>query len=73
MIEYIIVGALAGGSVSVAVVLIRRALQNNAAKKAARAEHAHSEPGPPHRGGDPGAAGVSAARQAELRREGGRS
>ena len=73
MVEYVIVGALAGGTVSVAVVLIRRALQNNAAKKAARAEFAHSEPGGPRRGGDPGASGLSSARQAELRREGGHS
>ena len=69
MIEYIVVGALAGGTVSVAIVLIRRALQNNAAKKAARAEFAHSEPGGPRAHHHDGASGADAARRAEAHRD----
>jgi hypothetical protein len=46
-------------------------LRRGAAKRAARAEHAHSEPGGPHAHHHGGASGDAAARLAERAREGG--
>ena len=66
MEAYIVVGA------SVAIVfvaLVWRILQKNAAKRAARAQHAHSEPGGPHRHHHGGASGDAAARLAEGKRD----
>lgn len=71
MLEYVIVGSLAGGSVAVAIVLLRRVIQNNAAKKAARAEHAHAEPGAPHARQHGGASGDASARLSDNKRSGG--
>lgn len=70
MIEYIVVGALIGAFGAAGIVLLRRVIQSNAAKKAARAEHAHSEPGGPRTHRHSGASGDAAARLADRNREG---
>ncbi len=68
MIEYVLVGALAGGLAAVAILLLFR---RNASKRAARAEHAHSEPGAPHPHQHGGASGDASARLSQQYREGG--
>lgn len=68
--EYIVVGALIGGFGAVALVVIRRIMQRNAAQKAARAEHAYSEPGGPRAQHHGGSAGDASARLADRAREG---
>ena len=70
MAEYVIIGALVGGFGAVALVVVRRIVQKNAAKRAARAEHAHSEPGGPHAHHHGGAPGDASARLADRLREG---
>jgi len=69
VIEYIVIGAISGGLVAVAIVLSLRRAQRNAAKRTARAEYAHSEPGGPHAHRHGGASGDASARLAEGGRE----
>lgn len=73
MIEYVVTGALIGGFGAAGILMLRRAIQNNAAKKAARAEHAHSEPGGPHGHHHGGASGDASARLSEGGRDWGGS